>query len=215
MILKLYNAQLSPYAARCRMQIYAKNLDVELLEMPGTIPPEEFAKLTPMHKVPALDADGKIIPESQIICEYLEGKFPEPPLLPVALEARVEMSLLCRLADLYVMTPMGHLFGQINPQARDECVCDQFCGDLEKGLGWLDAYLDGSAYAVGDTLTLADCALVPVLFFAERISPMFGYEDILARAPNIKAYYQAMQKDPIAARVIGELDSALNQMQGR
>ncbi|MGK2741338.1 glutathione S-transferase family protein [Tepidicaulis sp. LMO-SS28] len=215
MTLKLYDAQLSPFAARCRMQIYAKNLEAEFLEMPGAISPEDFAALTPMHKVPALDIDGEIIPESQIICEYLEARFPDRPLLPESIEERMRVSLIARIGDLYLMEPMGELFGQINPQGRNEEMCDCLYGEMEKALGWIDFYLDGTAYAVGETLSLADCALMPILFFADRISPMFGSQNAFQKTPNLAAYYEATQKDPVVARVMQELDEALAKMQGR
>jgi glutathione S-transferase len=67
--MKMYNSQLSPYAMRCRMTIYAKDLDVEFLEMPDPDLEQEFHRIAPMHKVPVLIDGDVIVPESETICE--------------------------------------------------------------------------------------------------------------------------------------------------
>ncbi|MBC7104002.1 MAG: glutathione S-transferase N-terminal domain-containing protein [Parvibaculum sp.] len=72
--MKMYNAQLSPYATRCRMAIYAKDLDVEFLDMPDPDLEQEFHRVAPMGKVPVLIDGDVIVPESETICEYLEDK---------------------------------------------------------------------------------------------------------------------------------------------
>lgn len=211
--MKMYNAQLSPYAARCRILIYAKGLDVELAEMPDAISTEDFAKISPMHKVPTLDDDGQIVPESQTICEYLEDRGPGPSLTPDDPAHRTRMRLLARMTDLYILEPLGKLFGQINPQGRDQIVVDHEFEELAKAVRWLGFYLDGSQYAVGDKLTIADCALVPALFFIDSIGPMFGRQDLLGEVPTVKSYFQAVAADPFVGKVLGEIEEALRKMQ--
>ena len=82
--MKLYNVYLSPFAARCRIQIYAKNLAVDLVEPPGGLQSASYKAIAPIGKVPFLDAEGFLLPESELICEYLEDRFPEPSLRPAA-----------------------------------------------------------------------------------------------------------------------------------
>jgi len=213
MPMKLYNANLSPFAARCRIQIYAKGLEVEMANMPDAIDADAFARLTPMHKVPTLDHDGDILPESEVISEYLEDLGGAPALRPDEPKARARVRLLSRIGDLYLLVPLGDLFGQIDPQTRDQELVDRLLDELCKGLTWLDFYLDGSAYAVGDRLTLADCALMPILFFVEEVSPMWGRKDLLDDVAKVAAYYEATQADPAVARVHQELSEALRRMQ--
>lgn len=215
MAYKLYNSPLSPYAARCRIQMYAKGLDVELLDMPGAIDVEEFVNLTPMHKVPTLDHDGVIIPESQVIAEYWEEAEKGVSLLPDDAQARAQVRLIARICDLYIMLPMGKLFGQINPKSRDEVIVKDMFEHVERGLGWLEHYIDGSAYAVGDQLTLADCVLMPVLYFVSNITPLFGRDCILCDTPAVHQYYEATQADPHVARVYEEVETAFGKMMGR
>ncbi len=210
----LYNSNLSPFAARCRMQFYAKGLDVELLEMPGAISLDDFVALSPMHKVPVLVTQDHIIPESEVITEYIEEVESAVPLLPEQAAERAQVRLLARMGDLYIMVALGKLFGQINPQGRDAELVKSFFAELDKGLGWLSHYLDGSKYAVGNKLTLADCALVPTLFFAANITPLFGRDCILCDAPIVNNYYTQTLTDPVVARVHDELKKAFEQKMG-
>lgn len=215
MAYKLYNNNLSPFSARCRIQIYAKRLDVEMVAMPGALTSEEFVKLTPMHKVPALVSGDMVIPESEVIVEYLEDVEPDVSLLPSTPEGRAQARLLARIGDLYIMVPLGKLFGQINPQGRDAKLVKELFGELDKGLGWLAHYLDGSKYAVDGELSIADCALIPMLFFASKITPLFGRDCVLCDAPKVHDYYHATLEDEAVARVHKELEQAFDEMMGR
>lgn len=214
MSMKLYNSQLSPFSARVRLALYAKGIEAEIVD--GFSTPEteaELEKLNPIQKVPTLLLDGKAMPESEIICEYLEDiGAGHVSLRPDNADDRARMRLLSRIGDLYIMDPMTKLFGQINPKGRDQTLVDRELGELAKGLGWLAAYIDGSQYAVGDSLTLADCTLAPMLFFYEQIGPMFGSTDPFRNVPNIGKYYRALQQDPHVARVVDELDIALRRV---
>lgn len=209
----MYDSQLSPFSARCRMVIYAKGLDIEIKEMPGAITPEEFVRLTPMHKVPTLTVGEAVIPESQVICDYLERMHPEPALTSSDDLVQAQIELLCRICDLYVMTPLGQLFGQVNPQSRDDARVEALVADLKKGLSWLDHYLGDGAYAIGDKLTLADCTIMPILFFVQQLGPMLGHDDLLGDSAKVSNYFKVIQADEHAQRVMGEMATALQKWQ--
>lgn len=212
--MKMYNSQLSPYAARCRLAIYAKDLEIEFLDMPDPALEEEFSRLAPMHKVPLLIDGDTVVPESETICEYLEDRGLGVSLRPEEPAMAARMRVLARVGDLYVMEPMGELFGQINPAGRDAQLVDREMAELKKAMGWVEHYIGGPDFAVGDKLSLADCEMVPVLFFYDQIGPMFGYADPLGDYPRAKAYYKGVQKNPAAAKVVAELDTALRRMMG-
>ncbi|MGA8056882.1 MAG: glutathione S-transferase family protein, partial [Candidatus Binataceae bacterium] len=87
--MKLYNMNLSNFATKSRIAIYDKGLNIEIAAIPGNnLKSPEYLKINPLGKTPALDADGMIVAESEIINEYLEDKFPSPPLLPKTPEGR-------------------------------------------------------------------------------------------------------------------------------
>src|SRR2546430_1822987 len=118
--MKLYSLPLSHFAARVRIAIREKGLDVEIVAPPGEAPfPEEYRRVNPLGKVPALDVGGRVIVESEVINEYLEDRFPTPPLLPVDPEARARARTLSRLHDLYLEPALHPLFFQLDPSTRD------------------------------------------------------------------------------------------------
>jgi glutathione S-transferase len=208
--MKLYSANLSPYASRARLAVYAKELPIEVLSPPGGFKSPEYLAITPIGKVPCLVLDdGVTIPESSTIIEYLEAAFSEKPLLPKGAEAAARVRLLARVGELYVMEPLHHLFDQVDPTQRDQARVDKLMTDLNSGLDHLERYLSGSTYAAGDGLTLADCELIPVLFYVNAMGPAFGDTNLVTSRPKVAAYIQSSAAHPAVAKVLGELGAAL------
>ena len=207
--MKLYTAMLSPFAARCRMAIYAKGLEVEFAEAWGDFSREELAAKNPMTKIPVLEDGEFVLPESETICEYLEDRFPDPPMRPKSPEARARMRLLSRMTDFYVFEPLSPLFGHLSRKTRVQEVVDRQLAALGRGLGAVDHFIAEEGYAAGPTLTLADCTLVPVLLFVVTYLPYFGVKEPLAPYPRLAAYWGRVEQQEIAARVIDEIRAAM------
>jgi glutathione S-transferase len=208
--MKLYNVALSPFAARCRIQLYAKKLAIELADPPGGLGSEGYRKVNPTGKVPALQLDdGDVLPESAVICEYLEDRFPEPALRPTDLAARARMRLLVHFTDLYIVPPLVALFKQVNPAQRDAKVVAASLEELRPRYDELAGFLGPGPYAVGAELTLADCALFPLFFFATRMHPMLGDKDPTAERAPLSRWWRAVRKNDVILRVDGELAKAL------
>jgi glutathione S-transferase len=119
------------------------------------------------------------------------------------------MRVIYNIADQYVMTPLYDLFDQIDPSKRQQAVVDEKLAELNKALEALSHFLDDGKYAVGGSPSLADCALVPVLFFATAIGPAFGLPDVFAKAPKVGAHYKALQADAPVQKLVAELTKGL------
>jgi glutathione S-transferase len=111
------------------------------------------------------------------------------------------------------MAPMHRLFGQIDPSTRDAAVVAAELDEMEKGLGHLDHFLSGEAFAAGPELGLADCEIVPVLFYVEVMGPAFGRPGLMARHKKLSAYWEGVKAHPAVAKVLGELSAALAHFQ--
>lgn len=207
--MKLYDLPLSPFAARCRVAIYAKGLDVALEPPPGGLSSTAYKALNPTGRVPALDIDGAVIPESQVICELLEDRYPYPALRPSEPIARAQDRALARVLDLDVVPILARLFGQVNPKTRDPAVVEEALGELRPKLDLLERMLGRGPYAVGEQLGLADCALFPLFFFATRLLPMLGEKEPFAERPRLGRWWQTVQGHDAVAKVDGELQQAL------
>jgi glutathione S-transferase len=215
--MRLYSFDLSPHAARCRLAIYKKGLPVEIVPPPGNDPrSDEYRLLNPLAKVPALVLDnGAVIPESEVIVEFLEDAWPDPPLRPDLPEARARMRLLARIGDLYLMPPIGRLVGQMRVETRDEAVVDAAMNELGKALDSLEHFIAPEGWAAGEAFSLADCALPPILLALTRLLPGFGRTEPLGPQPRTAAYWRRAQADPVVARVIGEMEADIARRLGQ
>ena len=213
--MKLYSLDLSPFAARVRVAIYAKNLPVEIAPPPeGGTKSEAYLALNPMGRVPTLAVgDGFILPESDTIVEYLADVFPDSGLRPATPEARARARLVARVAELYVMPPLETLFEQMNPKTRDAATVDGAIEKLKGALVHLNVFMGDGPYAVGETITTADCALIPILFFVQMCDPVFGKQDLLAGLLKLADYAELLKMDPVAQKVVSELQAGLRALQ--
>jgi len=218
-MMKLYTADLSPYSARVRMQIYAKRITNIVFELP----PEDwgmpkFRERFPIGRVPILDIHGDILPESEVIAEYLEEIYPEPSLLGTPPRETAHIRMLARLGDIYIINNIFMLarqtgaLGRRTPTlAHNDAVGEQLAGEVIRNLKALDKFIAGDGFACCGRITLADCALVPGLFFVENVMPAVGIGSPISALANVAAYWTAVQKNEHAARVLIELHRGLEE----
>lgn len=212
--MKLYSFALSPFAARCRMQIRAKGLDIDIVDPPAKTTSDEWKAINPVGKVPLLDTGAMRIPECQVICEYLEDKFPEPSMLGRSAETTAMVRLLCRIVDLYVFDGMGPLFPQLRAEVKDQTVIAAQSEILAKGLGHLEHFIADGHYAVDNKLSLADCAVMPGIFFTDWMLKQLKAELQLTHFPKLAGYLEAIEKDKHAAATLAEMKLGLAAMMG-
>ncbi|HEY1749980.1 MAG TPA: glutathione S-transferase family protein [Caulobacteraceae bacterium] len=217
-MMKLYSADLSPYSARVRMQIYAKGITDIAFELPEDWGMPTFRERFPIGRVPVLDIDGDFMPESEVIAEYLEAVYPEPSLLGITARETAHIRALARIGDIYIINNMfalarhtGALARQTPAAARDDRVGDQLAGEVVRNIKALDKFIGTDGFACGGRITLADCALVPGLFFVENVLPAAGVDTPIPAIANVAAYWAAIQKNEHAARVLIELRRGLDE----
>lgn len=97
--MKLYDAPRCPYCARVRIALAEKGLDYETVEIDLDNRPDRLYELNPAGRVPVLDDDGFVLPESDVIMAYLEDRHPDPPLLPEGAAERARARLAVRRFD--------------------------------------------------------------------------------------------------------------------
>jgi glutathione S-transferase len=211
--MKLYNMNLSNFATKSRIAIYDKGLNIEIAAIPGNnLKSPEYLKINPLGKTPALDADGVVIAESEIINEYLEDKFPTPPLLPKTPEGRARVRSFTRFHDLYLEPPLRALFGQLNPKSRDEKIVNERLTEFNQRLDQLESMLSPSGFAAGAEFSLADCALAPTMFFATNMLPGFGAKPALEGRPKLEAWWNQVQTRASVKKALAEMGEALAAM---
>jgi glutathione S-transferase len=212
--MKLYNAYLSNFASKCRLAIYEKNAPVELVPIPGgDLKSAEYLKIYPMGMTPSLDVNGQIIGESEVINEYLEEKFPATPLLPKDAEGRARSRGISRFHDLYLEPPMRALFPQVSAKEKDTKLIGEKLAEIKTRLDQLEGMLSSGPYALGAAFTLADCALVPTMFFMNLVPPMLGGSTPSDGHPKLAAWWAKVQERPTVQKLLGEQQQALAEFQ--
>ena len=209
--MKLYSGDLSPYSARVRMQIYAKGITDIVLERPATFGMPAFRKDNPIGRIPVLDIDGDLMPESEVIAEYLEEIYPQPRMLGATPRETAHIRTLARVGDIYLMNNMFMLAGQSYAQTRNEGVVDLLAGQVLRNIKALDRIIGTDGFACCGRLTMADCALVPALFLIENTLPAAGRDDPIPDHANVAAYWAAIQTNAHAARTLAELHRGLEE----
>jgi glutathione S-transferase len=211
--MKLINLAHSPYAARVRILAYAKGIELELVPPEGLSTPA-FKQFNILGKVPVLDTGEQLIPESIVIMDYLEDVFPEPPLRPKDPEKRALMNIFYRFPDVYIQPVLLPLFKQLGANPRDEDVVVENIAALDIQLQLLDELLERFDRYGHATLDLADCALVPVVYYAVVISRMLNGSDVLSRSPRVAGWWQWVQEQEPVARVLAEVEEGLQAFMG-
>lgn len=209
MAMKLYSGDLSPYSARVRMQIYAKGIKDIAIELPPGFGTAQFRENHPIGRIPILDLDGDLIPESEVIAEYLEEIHPTPSMLGASPRETAHIRMVARIGDVYIMNNMFMLAGQSYAPQRNEGVIDLLGAQVVRNMKALDAYIGTDGFACSGRLTMADCALVPGLFLVDGMFATLGLKNPIPANAKVAAYWDAIRKNEHAAKVYGELQRGL------
>lgn len=209
--MKLYGGLASPYVARVVLFARLKGLAL-VPEMPaGGIKTPEFLAKNPMGKMPVLEVDGTVIPESEVICEYLEDLHPGTGGLPGTPEERARARLIARIHDVYLSSAVTTLFRNLNPAKRDEAAVASAKSSAEAGFGYLEHFIAASPYAAGGQLSLADCALLPSLIILRKTAfPAFGLADPTAGTGRHRRWWAACESDAVAGAFMKEYSAAVD-----
>lgn len=201
--LTLFYHPLSSYCWKALIALHENGTDVTL-RLIDFGKPEDAAELEaawPMKHFPVLRdaAAGLTLPESSVIIEYVATRYPGGfNAIPDDAETALEVRLLDRLFDFFVMTPMqAVVFDHIRPDgSHDPLSVSRARGTLEQIYPVLEARLAGRQWAAGDSFSLADCAAMPSLHYAQKVAPF------RAAYPGLGAYLDRLEARPSVQRVL-------------
>lgn len=188
--LRLWTTLRSPFARKVRIVLHEKGLAHELL--PVDLAARDAAWFTdhPLGKIPVLELDGVRIPDSTIICETLEDRFPAPPMYEPD-------RLRCRLLEEACDTAADQTVVAFSARQRGDA------DGLAKAMGTVDrllAHVDGRR-AAGDWpagFGIADAALISTLGYLE-LRHGWGWRD---RHPALAAWFDAGAERPSVAATV-------------
>ena len=206
--LKLHYHPLSSYCWKALIALYENNTPFTPMMTDDAESWDRLAAIWPVRKFPVLEDSGRIVPETSVIIEYLALHHPGEFLpLPTDEDAALEVRLMDRLFDNYVMTPMQTIVAdRIRPADanRDPYGVTKARERLAVSYGLLETRLAGRSWAAGDAFTLADCAAFPSLFYANKVVPLADDHPVLS------AYLNRLHVRPSVARVFKEAEPYLS-----
>lgn len=205
----LHGTNGSPYVSRVRMQIYAKAIPVEI--RPAALGTPEYKRMNPIGKMPVLEHDGLILPESAVIAEYLEDAFPTPSLHGETAAERARVRLVARTVDLYCGGLLDLLRARSDPSHKIDI--EAKLAEANRGLDALDTFLAEEGHAAAGKLTLADCTLVPWLFYGNMMTQ--SGDDSLTRRPRLSRYIAFISEQDLTKRIWSEMDEAFRAFMTR
>jgi glutathione S-transferase len=177
--MKLYTS-MGPNPAVVTMFLAEKGVEIPTEKvdlMGGENRKEPYMQKNPAGQLPCLELDGGgHLSEILAICEYLDEKFPNPPLIGSTPEERATTRMWTRRIDLNICEPManGFRFAEGLPLFQNRLrtiphAADDLKTVAREKLTWLDGLIDGRAWIVGDRFTLADILLFCFLQFGAQV----------------------------------------------
>ncbi len=198
----LYALPVSTYSAKVRIALGAKGIDYEMRPPPGGYSTPEYMAIVPLGTIPAIHDGDFIISESDVITEYLEERFPEPPLLPGTPAERARQRYLSRYHDLWLEPHLRRSFAHVDPATRDEQALNALLDKYQRRVEGMEALIEPKPFLGGVTLGMADCAFPATFTLAEILLPVFGRE---ARyGPKVNAWREAAYAHPVVKQVTDE-----------
>jgi glutathione S-transferase len=201
MAIKLYDAVPSSNSDRTKIALHEKGLSYErttLVLANRDQKRPEFLKLNPYGKVPVIDDGGRILFESCIINEYLDEKYPDPPLMPKDPYLRGRGRVLIDYALNYTHEPYWALRGEMLKPAseRNAAVIEEKHGILRDLLRYLETDLADKLYFLGE-FSLTDIAIVP------RALRMEAYGALpVPSLPRLNAWLERVKARPSVKAIL-------------
>ena len=156
------------YSQRVRLVLAEKGVAVEIVDVEQGNMPEDLADLNPYNSLPTLVDRDLVLYESSVIMEYLDERFPHPPLLPVYPVARAQSRLfIYRIQRDWC----GYVDTIVAGRSKDT-VIDRARKELRESLIAIAPIFGEKAFFMSEEFTLVDCCLGPILW---RL-PVLGIE---------------------------------------
>lgn len=188
----------STFARRVAMAMIEKNIPHEkvLVDMAARAHRSPaYLALNPYGRVPTLVEDDFVLYESTAILDYLEARFPAPPLVPVDARGRARVAMHMKLCDLQLARQAGTIIFPkrfLSPARWNHDAMALAKAEIETHLAILDPQLSGRSYLVADAYSLADLCYTPFLQFL----PLMG----ITPPPAVAAWAARLLQRPSASQ---------------
>ena len=177
-VMTLFSKPTCIHSHRTRLVLAEKNINIDIASVDGPELPEDLMDLNPYHTVPTLVDRDLVLYDSRVIIEYLDERFPHPPLMPVDPVTRAQF----RLALFRIETDWYQLAEQFDIDGDRRLASKPRKMLRESILAGVDLFA-AKQYFLSDEFSLVDCSIAPILW---RL-PVYGI-DLGSQAEAIESY---------------------------
>ena len=197
-VMTLFSRPTDIHSHRTRLVLAEKNINIEIANVPGPELPEDLMDLNPYHTVPTLVDRDLTLYDSRVIVEYLDERFPHPPLMPVDPVTRAQFRLaLFRIEkDWYGLAEEILVGGDRKPVARAvKSLEDSILSSVE--------IFGAKKFFLNDEFSLVDCTIAPILWrlpilgitLPTQARPIHQYMDEVFSRPSFQASLTELEQE--------------------
>lgn len=195
-MMNLYSGTTCPFSHRCRIVLYEKGMDFQVIDVDLFNKPEDIAVINPYNRVPVLVDRDLVLYEANIINEYIDERFPHPQLMPPDPQTRARARQL-------LFTMEQELFSHIEALEKNLKSADKSRAHMRDRLTELAPMFVKQKHMLGEDFSMLDVALAPLLWrldhygielpktaaalmkYAERIFSRQGFIDALTPSEKV------------------------------
>lgn len=197
-MMTLFSRADDPWSHRTRIVLAEKSIQVETIDVQGGNLPEDLLDLNPYHTVPTLVDRDLVLYDSRVIIEYLDERFPHPPLMPVDPVARAQF----RLA-LYRIERDWYTLAQQIDDPSDRRQAGKARKILRDSILASTDVFRAKPYFLSDDFSLVDATIAPVLWrllhweidLPAQAQPITRYANLLFSRPAFRHSLSALEQD--------------------
>ena len=190
-MMTLYSGTTCPFSQRCRIVLYEKGMDFQIIDVDLYNKPEDLAVMNPYNRTPVLVERDLILYESNIINEYIDDRFPHPQLMPADPVTRAR-------ARLFLFRFENELFSHVELiESGTQKQADKARIAIRDNLTQIAPVFVKQKYMLGDEFSMLDVASAPLLWrldyygiqMPKQLAPLMKYAERLFSRP---AYIEAL-----------------------
>ena len=180
----LYSERDNHYSHRVRIVLAEKDIACEIREFNIEDAPDDILSVNPYHKLPILIDRDLGLYDTAVMMEYLDERFPHPPLLPVYPVSRAHIRLFIKRIE----KDWCGIFDELISGNQTEAKAKKLRADLKSQILGMSQILKEKPYFMSDEFSLVDCCIAPILW---RL-PLISIE--LQKDAKTKPIYEYMQR---------------------
>jgi stringent starvation protein A len=198
-MMTLYSGTTCPYSHRCRIVLFEKGMDFQVIDVDLSNKPEDLAVINPYNRVPVLVERDLVLYEANIINEYIDERFPHPQLMPADPVMRAR-------ARLFLHNFEDQLFDHIaDIESGNDKLADKARAIVRDNLVQIVPIFSRQEYMLGDEFSMLDVAIAPLLWrlghygieLPKQAAPLLKYAERIFSRP---AYIEALTPSEKAMR---------------